>query len=372
MTTSAARERIPSVWLGLVFSAWYRMLRCHGTKIALHNLPLAGLITLSSLLQSTGGLAERIVLGRRISRASLREPPLFVVGHWRSGTSLLHELLCLDRRHSYANTYECFNPAHFLLTENFLKLLLKPLLPTCRPQENMRITFDTPQEDECGLCGLGAPSPYVDIAFPNQWDSESPAYSLAGLPQRAQQRWEREFLRFLRKITLIRPGRVVLKSPTHTFRIPVLQRLFPGAVFVHIVRNPYRVYASTVHLWHSVSGRFALQAPDFSGLQGYVLQLMLRAHAAVARAKPLVPPARFYALRYEDLVARPVETMSHLYQSLDLGDARTTVLPALEGYLAQRSRYRTNPLRLGPAETAAVQTTCRALFSDYGYPLTPL
>jgi len=44
-------------------------------------------------------------------------PPLFLVGHWRSGTTLLHELLCLDARYTYPTTHACMNPHHFVLSE---------------------------------------------------------------------------------------------------------------------------------------------------------------------------------------------------------------------------------------------------------------
>ena len=40
-----------------------------------------------------------------------------ILGYWRSGTTLLHELLCRDTRYSFATTHACMNPHHFLLTE---------------------------------------------------------------------------------------------------------------------------------------------------------------------------------------------------------------------------------------------------------------
>ena len=43
-----------------------------------------------------------------------------IIGHWRSGTTMLHELLILDPRHTFPNTYQCFEPLHFLWTEWFV------------------------------------------------------------------------------------------------------------------------------------------------------------------------------------------------------------------------------------------------------------
>jgi hypothetical protein len=48
--------------------------------------------------------------------------PVFVLGFWRSGTTLLDELLCCDPRFGFPSTYACLNPAHFLLSERWPRL----------------------------------------------------------------------------------------------------------------------------------------------------------------------------------------------------------------------------------------------------------
>ena len=53
--------------------------------------------------------------GKKIE--SLRvEGPVFVLGHWRSGTTLLHEILALDPQFEAPTTYQCLNPHSFLLS----------------------------------------------------------------------------------------------------------------------------------------------------------------------------------------------------------------------------------------------------------------
>ena len=102
----------------------------------------------------------------RCARRKLAAPPLFVLGHWRSGTTLLHELLILDERHTYPNTYECFAPHHFIWTEWFVPPLLRKLLPSTRPMDAMEAGWERPQEDEFALCNMGIPTPYLAWAFP--------------------------------------------------------------------------------------------------------------------------------------------------------------------------------------------------------------
>src|SRR3974377_1277147 len=46
-------------------------------------------------------------------KAAVLYPPVFVLGFWRSGTTLLHELLCCDQQFGFPSTYACMNPSHF-------------------------------------------------------------------------------------------------------------------------------------------------------------------------------------------------------------------------------------------------------------------
>ena len=62
--------------------------------------------------------------GTWIAHTEIHEHPIFVIGHWSSGTTLLHELLVCDPRHTYPDTYACLAPNHFLLTRRVMTVLL--------------------------------------------------------------------------------------------------------------------------------------------------------------------------------------------------------------------------------------------------------
>src|SRR5262249_52266987 len=153
------------------------------------------------------------------------------------------------------------------------------------------------------------------------------------------------FRRFLQAITFKDPRRLVLKSPPHTCRIKVLQEMFPDALFVHIVRDPYVVFPSTVNLWKSLYRRHGLQRPTFAGLEEQVFQTFTRLYGGLEEGRKLVDPARFYELRYEELIRDPVGEMRALYEHLGLGGF-DRVLPRLERYLASIAGYETNRYQL--------------------------
>ena len=103
-----------------------------------------------------------MLLGRRIAQQPIKDAPIFIIGHWRSGTTLLHELMSLDERFTFPTTYECFVPNHFLISAWF-DAWLKCLLPKQRPMDNMALGWDRPQEDEFALCNMVPQSLFTDV-----------------------------------------------------------------------------------------------------------------------------------------------------------------------------------------------------------------
>src|SRR5436305_7973121 len=211
-------------------------------------------------------------------------------------------------------------PNHFLLTEQLFTRWLTFLISSHRPMDNMAAGWDRPQEDEFALCMLGQPSPYLTIAFPNHPPQDQDALDLQRLPVRAREQWKKAFLGFLRRLTFRDPRRLVLKSPTHSCRIPTLLELFPDAQFVHIMRDPYAVFPSTVNLWKALFDTHGLQVPTYRGLEEQVLSTFTMLYDRLEEGKRLVPPGQFHEVKYEDLIADPIGRMRDLYDRLSLGD----------------------------------------------------
>jgi hypothetical protein len=304
--------------------------------------------------------------GRRVARTPIREAPLFIIGHWRTGTTLLHEMLILDERHTFPNTYKCFEPNHFLLTERFFTRWMPFLMPTHRPMDNMAAGWDRPQEDEFALCMMGQPSPYLTIAFPNHGTVYPEYLDLRGLSPRALASWKRDFVRFLKYLNYKDPRRLILKSPPHTARIRVLLELFPDARFVHIVRDPYVVFPSTVNLWKTLYRTHALQRPTFAGLEEYVFTTFTRLYEGLERDRGLVRSTRFHELRYEDLVRDPLGQMRLLYEQLELGGFEK-ILPRLQSYVAKTADYATNRYELPSELRAEITRRWEKVIRQYGY-----
>src|SRR4029079_5529560 len=168
-----------------------RLMTRNGCAVAPKYLYIAGVISCVSVAHSALRLVQEAWYGDRPARTPVTRAPLFIVGHWRTGTTLLHELLILDPRHTFPTTYQCLTPHHFLLTESVVPRLLWFLMPSRRPMDNMEAGWDRPQEDEFALCMLGQPSPYLTIAFPNHPPQDQDAYDIRDLTRREPAEWKR-------------------------------------------------------------------------------------------------------------------------------------------------------------------------------------
>jgi hypothetical protein len=364
--TARRREWAPRFWEGCNFLAWMKLLVHNRFAVNWRYLYIAVIITLVSLVHSLLRWIQQLWYGGRIRRTVISQAPIFIIGHWRTGTTFLHELLILDERHNYPNTYECLDPNHFLLTEKFFLRWMRFLMPSHRPMDNMAAGWERPQEDEFALCMLGQPSPYLTVAFPNRPPQYGQYLDLEGLSPRALARWQATFLQYLRQLTFKDPRRLVLKSPPHTCRIKVLAAMFPDARFVHIVRNPYVVFPSTVNLWKSLYRKHGLQRPTFAGLEEYVYATFLRLYARLEQGRRLIRPSRFHELRYEDLIADPVSQVRALYDHLELGEF-DKLLPRLQSYLQSVAGYETNRYDLTAEQKTEIGRRWSEVIRRYGY-----
>jgi hypothetical protein len=355
------------MWEGCDLWAWIRLLGRNRVAISPRYWYVAATVTYVGAWHWALRQFQDAWLGERPERTPLVHEPLFIVGHWRTGTTLLHELLILDERHTCPNTYQCLCPSHFLISERLFTRLFRWILPSRRPMDNMPFGWDRPQEDEFAMCLLGQPSPYESIAFPNrQWLDEA-ALRVDGLPPGPRRAWKRALVRFLRQVSFKDPRRLVLKSPTHSFRIPTLLELFPDARFVHIVRDPHVVFPSTINLWTSLYRTHGLQTPTFAGLEEHVLETFVQLYERLEEGRRHVAAGRWHELRYEDLVADPVGQVRRLYDALVLGGFER-VRSRVEQFQASRAGYTTNryPI-LSPRQRAAIADRWGAIIRRYGY-----
>jgi hypothetical protein len=302
------------------FRDWFKLLVRGRFRIHPARLPIALGATVYSLANEALAALDRCAYGRCVAQTPIEHPPVFIIGHWRTGTTFLHELLARDDRFAFPSTYECMAPHHFLLSGGVLSRLLRWFAPAKRPMDDMPLGVDLPQEDDIALLALGAPTPLARLAFANQpppyegmldGDTADPA-ELA--------RWRTAMLAFVRRLTFAKRKRLLLKSPPHTGKMAQLAAMFPGARFIHLLRSPRDVFASTRRLWQALDWAYSLQAAHHRQLDEQIFNALERMYRAFQRQRGELPVDAICDVAYERLVADPLGETERIYEHLSLGD----------------------------------------------------
>lgn len=348
------------------FGDWMRLVAKNQFRVHPSRWGLAATITGLSVANSAMSLLNRGCYQSRLAQTRLVDDPVFIIGHWRSGTTYLHELMSCDDRFATPTNYQCFVPNYFLLTESWLPKLIWFLMPSQRPMDNVRTAWSTPQEDEFAIAAMGVPSPYLRIAFPNNAHRYFEYLDLESLSPSELENWHRHLRRFLKSLTISTNKRLILKSPTHTARVGVLAKEYPRARFLHIVRHPVTVYLSTINLWRVLDESQGLQKPREDYLKPYVLEAFERMYQAFERQRQQLAPGQLAEIRYEDLVKDPSGILRQAYQQLDLGDY-SVVEPAIRELVKSSGDYKTNQYAVDDATREEIMTRWAAFASRYGY-----
>lgn len=348
--------------VGITAGHWGRLLRQERFAVDPVYWHRAALITLASLGNGAWAQIEGLLWNRRIAQTHPPDP-IVIVGHYRQGTTHLHNLLALDPHLGFPTTYAVSNPYTFLTTERIGARLLAPLLPARRPQDGMRLGFDLPQEDEYALALMSLVSPFLGISFPRSRDRYLPHLAPQGADRR---RWQAAFRLLLTKLAVRDPRPMVLKSPPHTARVAAIREVCPGAKFLHIRRDPYVVFQSTRHLFATTPWFLYLQRPDLSELDDQVLTWYATMYDAWFAESPDIPPGHVCEIDFEDLEADPVGTLRGVYRALDLGELDVA---KVEGYLGGLAHRRNRYAPLSDAERHRVATRWSRAFAAFGYPV---
>ena len=332
----------PSTLGGVTASRWVRLLTRHGREIPPRYWPKAGVVTVASLVNSTVGAWEE--LRHRSRWEQLEVPaPLFVLGHWRSGTTFLHHLVACDPGLAVPTVYETSFPHTFLTTQALGARLLAWTMPRTRQIDRVPFRYALPSEDEYAVGAASLVSDYFDKPFPRHWRDYERHLSLRDASDDEVGRWKRAMLWFVRKLTLQHGRPLALKSPSHTCRIRRLLELFPDARFVHIRRNPYDVIRSCRIMWEVTWPWLQFQRTPVTDLDGFVLERYRRFHDVYFEEREHVPAGRLHELAFEDLERRPSEELRGMYEALALPGFER-VEPRLEEYLESVRGYEKNVL----------------------------
>jgi len=273
-----------------------------------------------SAAMSPLNVLERIRFGRKINDTEIKKPPVFIIGHWRSGTTYLHNLLSQNPNFAYPTTFQTVTPSVFLGFEKLIKPMVESSLPPTRPEDNVPLGADLPQEEEYAMGNLCPYSFYNGWCFPRNMEFYYRFVCMENVPEKAVEEWKRAYLYYLKKVAFAGGGRqLVLKNPSNTARIKLLLDMFPDAKFVHIYRNPYHVFLSMKRDIESEMPLYCVQQPgDDDFIERAMADLYNQMFEKFFKERGSIPDGNFTSVKYENLIARPLDEVERVHKELGL------------------------------------------------------
>jgi hypothetical protein len=300
------------------FSNFLRLLRGHKPEPKYYwrtflNLLLSAVLSLLAIYDS-------IVYSKRKKIPLAENPPVFVLGHWRSGTTHLHNLLCMHQRAGYVTTFQTVLPNHLFGFNKPLVWLMRKFMPATRPVDNVELDPNFPQEEEFGLGNVMEMSYYNWWYFPTDWDEIRNNYlSLNNIPTKDLERWKQKYSRFIdRALRYQNRDWFISKNPPNTARIKHLLEMYPDARFIYIHRNPYEVFVSSQRFFKAILGPLQLQSISDEDFNQQILKAYNALYDEYEAQKSMIPQHRLVEIGYAEFLKDELTSLRNIFKELEM------------------------------------------------------
>ena len=333
-----------------------------------HDPLQAAMIGFSTLARWPFSTAERIWLEGKLTPVSEMQPPVFILGHWRSGTTHLYNVMTKSGAWGYVPPVATGLPWDLFGIARVFNPLLEKALPKHRYIDKIPVNPDSPQEDEIAIANMSPLSFYQGIYFPSDFSEYlNRGLFFEGCTEKEIKSWADRFVYLMQKLYKHQGEKpLLIKNPVYTGRLAMLRRLFPTAKFIHIHRNPHDVFRSMQNFYNKLLKEFALQNYDHVDIDEAILAVYPRMMNQIAEDAQGLPENVFYEFGYDALDNQPMDTLRTIYDRLELPGFEASK-PSFEAYLASVAKYEKNQFAPSEASARKVETRWAAFLEKWGY-----
>ncbi len=344
----------------------FRLLRGHNVHWTPLTIRRTAFLIQSALWSTLFARVEQVRYGRKMAASDCPPDPIFIIGHWRTGTTYLHQLLNLHPGFHAPTLFEVAIPEGFMVSGGYYKPVMNYLVPSVRPMDNVVLGMNEPQEDEYALLRMTGFSPLCRLIFPEEKEfflKKIPGF----LPQGQQlELWKSKLQIFFKKMTCRTGKTIISKNPFNALRIPLLAELFPGARFIHITRHPEDVIPSSIHMFRIVQQQNIMNRNFHNPITADIIPLLDHFWTTIRNEMDALDPRRTTWIRYEDLVAKPNETVENLLKTFNL-PVPPDFGKKLTEYTRNLSGYQTNKYSLPEEDRHQIRKALGHHYQAFGY-----
>lgn len=313
---------------------------------------------------------EKLFINKKYAKAALQEDPIFIIGHWRSGTTHLHNILCQDPQMAYTTTFQSvfpdtlFNIVGRFIFEGFARILI----PGNRKGDNVSLGTALPQEEEFALGDKTPVSFYYFWMFPRSLKKFYDQFVRFNKVNYSMiDSWKSDYILLINKsISNTKRRRFLSKNPPNTARIKVLLEMFPNARFIHIHRNPVEVYLSTRNFFDKMLPHLQLQHIDSVELDTLIFDLYKDLMQDYLEQRSLIPKGQLTEISFDELETDPINNIRKIYKNLNLSGFEESQT-YFEDYLNKMKSYQKNKHRITNQLMRKIQAEWGFTMKEWGY-----
>ena len=306
----------------------------------------------------------------KLENQPLEMDPLFILGHWRSGTTFVHNVFACDKHFGYTTTYQTVFPNLMLWGQPFFKKNMSFLMPDHRPTDNMELKVDLPQEEEFALSNMMPYTYYNFWFFPQKMLEYCDKYLLFNtITEEERQIFMKAFLKLV-KISLHNTGgtQYLSKNPPHTGRVKTLLEMFPNAKFIYLKRNPYTVFESTRSFFTNTIQPLRLQDITNEQIESNLIEVYRRLFYKFEEQKGLIPEGNLVEVKFEDFEQDAFAMTEDIYRKLNLPGFESSKAE-IEKYLGKKKGYKKNQYKYDDRTVQIVEENWGMALKEWGYSL---
>lgn len=356
--------------LGCRFDNWMRLLR--ENPITPENKKQVRFMTFASFCLGIPAFFEWLIFYLPIKRTKLKKDPVYIVGHWRTGTTFLQNLLTRDPQFAWFDPVRTVSFSNCILLKKPLEAFMTKLqlLKGARPMDNLEYTLDLPMEEVFAQATISTQAIAHMLVFPD--GGKGVKYIETAFideqPEKKQQEWRKAYDYILKKVTYLYKGKqLLLKSPENTCRIGMLKKCYPGSKFINIYRDPYVTIMSTANMFKKEMALFCLnEKPSDEFIEDTIIDLFERIYRKTFNELYAMPESDYIDICYEDFCKAPREYLKQIYEQLGI-DGYEEALPYFENYLDDQKDYKKNKFNLNPELRDKINNRLGFYFEHYGY-----
>ncbi len=320
----------------------------------------------SSLWSSLFASIEKVRFGKRLKETPPPLDPVFIIGHWRTGTTLLYKLMSLDEQFTAPTLFQVAEPDSLLTSHAYYKPIMKALVRETRPMDNVKVGMDEPQEDEYAIFRLTGTSPLEQLVFPRNgkyfvedWAKNMPSPG-------TNEHIKEELKSFYRKITYFKRGIILSKNPFHSFRLGLLLEAFPKARFIQIHRHPFDVVPSTMNMWNILQKENALGSESHKFNCQEVCRGIKLIEEKINTEAGGLSAGSYAVTRFEDLENDPVMTVKQVYAQLGLVFTERQE-KMIKEFTSMNRNFRKNSFSLPEGDKATIKSELKEYMKKHSY-----